>query len=586
MAFTSFLRRRRPDPDSASELTNPALPAVEAAAPEAPPDGDDVRGVFDMVEEDLRRMRRSIGAAADGMRSAVDTSAAEASKVAADAERLAAVVADAHSDVEAMTASFSDISSAGADISREIASAGSLAAAAQSGAAQAGNGVGELQAAIARIENVVDLIARVARQTTLLALNATIEAERAGPAGRGFAVVASEVKALSVETQRATDEINANIAALQRAAGSSITAMGEVISTIERLAPSFAAVSGAVVRQGEVIAVAAKVADRTRSAVDEAAIHADAMRTSSTSVAKGVTDVRAATDRLAGASESTASRLTSMLRQTRVGDRRAHDRFPTFVPARLTTAGNSLVTETVDVSEGGALLRKPLGETAIGVGNRATVDISGVGILDCHVVGLSVAGIHVAFDAPGAPAVAAFVEHVRGEYAERIDRCVQTAARVAHLFEQALDRGEIDESVLFDTEYEPIAGSDPAQVMTRSVPFLERALHPIQEQLLSTDSRMVFCAAVDHNGYLPVHNLVFSKPQRPGDPVWNAANSRNRRIFDDRAGLAAARNTRPFLVQAYFRDMGGGVTVLMKEVDAPITVRGRHWGGFRTAYKT
>jgi methyl-accepting chemotaxis protein len=96
---------------------------------------------------------------------------------------------------------------------------------------------------------------------------------------------------------------------------------------------------------------------------------------------------------------------------------------------------------------------------------------------------------------------------------------------------------------------------------------------------------MVFCAAVDRNGYLPVHNLVFSKPQRPGDPVWNAANARNRRIFDDRAGLGAARNTRPFLVQAYHRDMGGGVTVLMKEIDAPILVRGRHWGGFRTAYK-
>jgi methyl-accepting chemotaxis protein len=123
------------------------------------------------------------------------------------------------------------------------------------------------------------------------------------------------------------------------------------------------------------------------------------------------------------------------------------------------------------------------------------------------------------------------------------------------------------------------------QVLTEAVPFLELTLQPLQEQLLATDQKMTFCAAVDRNGYLPVHNLVFSKPQKPDDPVWNAANARNRRIFDDRAGLAAARNTRPFLVQAYRRDMGGGVTVLMKEIDAPITVRGRHWGGFRTAYK-
>ena len=73
--------------------------------------------------------------------------------------------------------------------------------------------------------------------------------------------------------------------------------------------------------------------------------------------------------------------------------------------------------------------------------------------------------------------------------------------------------------------------------------------------------------------------------QRPDDPVWNAANCRNRRIFDDRAGLSAARNVRPFLIQTYARDLGGGRTVMMKEIDAPIRVFGRHWGGFRTAYK-
>ena len=73
--------------------------------------------------------------------------------------------------------------------------------------------------------------------------------------------------------------------------------------------------------------------------------------------------------------------------------------------------------------------------------------------------------------------------------------------------------------------------------------------------------------------------------QRAGDPVWNAANARNKRIFDDRAGITAARSTRPFVVQAYARDMGGGKIVMMQEVDAPIRIFGRHWGGLRTAYK-
>ncbi len=83
-----------------------------------------------------------------------------------------------------------------------------------------------------------------------------------------------------------------------------------------------------------------------------------------------------------------------------------------------------------------------------------------------------------------------------------------------------------------------------------------------------------------------MHNKKYSHPQRPGEPEWNTANSRNKRIFDDRAGLSAARNTRPYMIQYYPRDMGGGQIVMMWEIVAPIRVLGRHWGGFRMAYRT
>lgn len=119
---------------------------------------------------------------------------------------------------------------------------------------------------------------------------------------------------------------------------------------------------------------------------------------------------------------------------------------------------------------------------------------------------------------------------------------------------------------------------------TRFTEFTDRVLPAIQEPLLAFDERVAFCAAIDLRGYIPTHNLKFSQPQGD-DPVWNAAHSRNRRIFDDRTGLGAGSHTKPFLLQTYRRDMGGGQFVMMKDASAPIFVNGRHWGGFRMGYR-
>ncbi len=165
-----------------------------------------------------------------------------------------------------------------------------------------------------------------------------------------------------------------------------------------------------------------------------------------------------------------------------------------------------------------------------------------------------------------------------------IELARNTAAKVGAIFERALANGEINLAGLFDEQYRPVPNTDPEQVTTRFTTLTDAKLRALQEDLLKFDSRITFAAAVDRNGYLPTHNLVYSKPQGP-DPVWNAANCRNRRIFDDRTGLAAGRNQRPFLLQTYRRDMGGGAFVMMKDVSAPIVVNGRHWGGFRIGFK-
>ena len=160
----------------------------------------------------------------------------------------------------------------------------------------------------------------------------------------------------------------------------------------------------------------------------------------------------------------------------------------------------------------------------------------------------------------------------------------EAAAEIGALLEQALASGAISMAQLFDEQYRPLPETNPPQHMTSFAPLADRLFPQVQERMLQLSDKVVFCIAVDRNGYVAAHNKKYSQPQRPGDVVWNTANSRYRRIFNDRTGLASARNQRPFLLQTYRRDMGGGKFVLLKEAGAPISVRGRHWGGLRLAF--
>jgi methyl-accepting chemotaxis protein len=162
---------------------------------------------------------------------------------------------------------------------------------------------------------------------------------------------------------------------------------------------------------------------------------------------------------------------------------------------------------------------------------------------------------------------------------------IETAKQISAAFETAIERGDIRLDQMMDEKYREIPGTDPQQYLTDYVSFTDRILPPIQDPIQKIDPRVVFCVAWAKGGYLPTHNPNYCLPQGR-DPVWNNANCRNRRLFNDRAVKKVAANTKPFLLQTYRRDMGGGNFVLMKDLSSPIRVRGRHWGAFRMGFRT
>jgi methyl-accepting chemotaxis protein len=166
-----------------------------------------------------------------------------------------------------------------------------------------------------------------------------------------------------------------------------------------------------------------------------------------------------------------------------------------------------------------------------------------------------------------------------------ISAAQDAAGRISALLSQAVQEGRTTMDELFDEQYAAIPQTEPQQHLTRFAKVADRLFPAVQEAVLGLDPQVVFCIAADRNGYIACHNQKYNHAQRAGDVVWNTANCRNRRIFNDRTGLASARNTKPFLLQTYRRDMGGGQFVLLKEAAAPIAVNGRHWGGLRLAYR-
>jgi methyl-accepting chemotaxis protein len=133
---------------------------------------------------------------------------------------------------------------------------------------------------------------------------------------------------------------------------------------------------------------------------------------------------------------------------------------------------------------------------------------------------------------------------------------------------------------IFDTFYIPIPNTNPQKYRTQYDKFTDETIRIVLDKYLEKDNRIKFVVAVDKNGYLPTHNTRYSRPLT-GDGDYDTKHNRTKRMFNDRTGLAAARNTKPFLLQSYSRDTGE----TMMDLSVPIYIDGRHWGAIRIGYQ-
>jgi len=201
-------------------------------------------------ESSVNGIVRSVASSAAGMQTTAQSMTHSATDASARAATVGSASERASNDVGTVAAAAEELSSSVAEISRQVNQSNEIASKAVADAERTNATVQVLSDGAEKIGEVVQLIHSIAAQTNLLALNATIEAARAGEAGRGFAVVASEVKALATQTAKATEEISAQVAAMQATTSDAVTSIGGITETITRMSEITLNISSAVEEQG------------------------------------------------------------------------------------------------------------------------------------------------------------------------------------------------------------------------------------------------------------------------------------------------------------------------------------------------
>jgi methyl-accepting chemotaxis protein len=259
--------------------------------------GVERRAAMESIASDFERSVKgivsSVATAAKGMQATAQSMTATASDASARAATVGAASDSASNNVGTVAAAAEELSSSVTEISRQVTRSSEIASKAVGDAERTNATVQVLSIGAEKIGEVVKLIHSIAAQTNLLALNATIEAARAGESGRGFAVVASEVKALANQTAKATEEISAQVAAMQSSTSNAVLSIGGITETIAQMSEITVSIATSIDQQGEATREIARNIQSVAAGSSEISAHIGGVTTAAAATGLAASDVLA-----------------------------------------------------------------------------------------------------------------------------------------------------------------------------------------------------------------------------------------------------------------------------------------------------
>lgn len=156
----------------------------------------------------------------------------------------------------------------------------------------------------------------------------------------------------------------------------------------------------------------------------------------------------------------------------------------------------------------------------------------------------------------------------------KFDQVLGFAAQVRDEFQTRIQTLKDQGSNVFDSNYKPVPGTSPQKYVTTYSDAYVKAMQNLVDEKQGELKGLIYCLAIDRNGYLPVHHAAFSKPMT-GDPAKDLLYSRHQRIYrNNRTEQRRCSHTEPILLQTYMRDTGE----ILNDLSMPIMVDGKHWG--------